>query len=164
MLHGHGDGYRRTSETVADFSSNAWYGGEPAGLKEYVFSQWPRLNRYPEILAESLVVRAAAHHGVAPSLVMMSSGTTETIYLVAQAWARRRSTVVTPAFAEYEDAGRLHDYQLTFLAWKDLRADPRTSSNLVFVCNPNNPTDSVLGPRVLETLLGQQPAHGVRAR
>ena len=41
-----------------------WYGGEPAGLKEYVFSQWPRVNRYPEVLAESLAARAAAHHGV----------------------------------------------------------------------------------------------------
>ena len=113
MLHGHGDdGYRHPSDIVADFSTNVWYGGEPAGLKEYVFSQWPRVNRYPEVLAESLAARAAAHHGVAPGQVLMSSGTTETIYLVAQAWARRRSTVVTPAFAEYEDAGRLHGHQL----------------------------------------------------
>jgi threonine-phosphate decarboxylase len=158
MLHGHGDdGYRHTSDIVADFSTNVWYGGEPAGLKEYVFSQWPRVNRYPEVLAESLAARAAAHHGVAPGRVLVSSGITETIYLVAQAWARRRSTVVTPAFAEYEDAGRLHDHQQQFLAWDDLRADSVINSDLVFVCSPNNPTGSVLGPRVLETLLANHP-------
>ncbi|OGX83497.1 pyridoxal phosphate-dependent aminotransferase [Hymenobacter coccineus] len=158
MLHGHGDdGYRHTSDIVADFSTNVWYGGEPAGLKEYVFSQWPRVNRYPEVLAESLAARAAAHHGVAPGQVLVSSGTTETIYLVAQAWARRRSTVVTPAFAEYEDAGRLHDHQQNFLAWDDLRTDTVINSDLVFVCSPNNPTGRVLGPRVLETLLANHP-------
>lgn len=158
MLHGHGDdGYRQTSGIVADFSTNVWYGGEPAGLKEYVFSQWPRVNRYPEVLAESLAARAAAHHGVPAGHVLMGSGTTETIYLVAQAWARRRSTVVTPAFAEYEDAGRLHNHQQNFLTWEDLRADLLLNTDLVFLCSPNNPTGSVLGPRVLETLLANNP-------
>jgi threonine-phosphate decarboxylase len=159
MLHGHGDdGYRHTSPIRADFSTNVWYGGPPAGLQEHVFSQWPSVSRYPEVLAESLAARIAAHHGVAPAQVLVSSGTTESIYLVAQAWAGRRSTVLTPAFSEYEDACQLHGHALHFLPWEDLGATQKLASDLVFICNPNNPTGSVLASGLLPALLVQNPA------
>ena len=158
MLHGHGDdGYRHARPVVADFSTNVWYGGPPAGLAEHVFSQWPSVSRYPEVLAESLAARVAAHHGLAAAQVLVSSGTTESIYLVAQAWAGRRSTVLTPAFAEYEDAARLHGHALRFLPWEELRATTLLASDLVFICQPNNPTGSVLGPGVLAALLAGNP-------
>jgi threonine-phosphate decarboxylase len=158
MLHGHGDdGYRHAYELVVDFSTNVWYGGEPAGLKDYVFSQWPSINRYPEVLAESLAARVAAHHGVPPAQVLMSSGTTESIYLVAQAWAGRHTTVLTPAFAEYEDACRLHGHQLRFLPWENLQAETLLDSDLVFICNPNNPTGSVLTEATVASLLVANP-------
>ncbi|HEX8659050.1 MAG TPA: aminotransferase class I/II-fold pyridoxal phosphate-dependent enzyme [Hymenobacter sp.] len=158
MLHGHGDdGYRHSRAIVADFSTNVWHGGEPAGLKAYVFEQWPAVNRYPEVLAESLAARVAAHHGVAPAQVLISSGTTESLYLVAQAWAGRRSTVLTPSFAEYEDACRLHRHELQFRAWDELRSDTVLNTDLAFVCNPNNPTGRVLEPGVLPALLANNP-------
>jgi threonine-phosphate decarboxylase len=158
MLHGHGDdGYRHAHQIVADFSTNVWYGGEPAGLKDYVFSQWPSINRYPEVLAESLAARVAAHHGVPPTQVLVSSGTTESIYLVAQAWAGQRTTVLTPAFAEYEDACRLHRHHLCFLPWENLQAGVLVDSDLVFICNPNNPTGSVLTVATVTSLLAANP-------
>jgi threonine-phosphate decarboxylase len=158
MLHGHGDdGYRHAYQLVVDFSTNVWYGGEPAGLKDYVFSQWPSINRYPEVLAESLAARVAAHHGVPPAQVLMSSGTTESIYLVAQAWAGRRTTILTPAFAEYEDACRLHSHTLRFLPWEELRPDTLVNSDLVFICNPNNPTGSILTAATVASLLVANP-------
>ena len=159
MHHGHGDdGYRHARPILADFSTNVWYGGPPAGLQEYVFSQWPTVSRYPEVLAESLAARIAAHHGVAPTQMLVSSGTTESIYLVAQAWAGRRTTVLTPAFAEYEDACRLHGHALRFMAWDNLGATTQLASDLVFICNPNNPTGSVLATGLLPALLAQNPA------
>ncbi|UOQ68884.1 aminotransferase class I/II-fold pyridoxal phosphate-dependent enzyme [Hymenobacter volaticus] len=158
MLHGHGDdGYRHSHSIVADFSTNVWYGCEPAGLKEYVFRQWPTVNRYPEVLAESLATQIAAHHDLAPTQVLVSSGTTESIYLVAQTWAGGRSTVLSPAFAEYEDACRQHGHRLQFLAWEELQPDTPLTSELLFVCNPNNPSGSVLELEVLAALLAGNP-------
>jgi len=66
--------------------------------------------------------------------------------------------VLTPAFAEYEDACRLHGHKLHFLAWKDLGTTQTLASDLVFICNPNNPTGSVLAPGLLPALLAQNPA------
>ena len=158
MLHGHGDdGYQHAHHIVADFSTNVWYGGEPTGLKDYVFSQWATVNRYPEVLAESLAERVARQHNLLPGQVLMSSGTTESIYLVAQAWAGRRTTIVTPAFAEYEDAARLHGHQITFLAWEQLAQPQPLAADVVFICNPNNPTGSVLRESALVALLAGNP-------
>ena len=158
MLHGHGDdGYRHSRSIRADFSTNVWYGGPPAGLQEYVFGQWASVTRYPEVLAESLAAQVAAHHAVAPEQVLVGSGTTESIYLVAQTWAGRRTTILTPAFAEYEDAARLHGHKLHFLPWEELHASTVLDTDLIFICNPNNPTGSVLEQRVLLALLENNP-------
>ncbi|GAB4041421.1 pyridoxal phosphate-dependent aminotransferase [Spirosoma jeollabukense] len=144
MLQGHGDdGYRYANEIKADFSTNVWYGGEPKGLKEHLFNQWERINRYPEVLAESLARQAAEHHQVLSKQVLVNSGTTESIYLIAQAFSGKKTSIVVPAFAEYEDACQMHNHQLSFLDWDKLSTLPRLTSELVFICNPNNPTGAV---------------------
>lgn len=141
MLHGHGDdGYRYGKKIIADFSTNVWYGGEPAGLKEYVFEKWDDINRYPEVLAESLREKIAGHHQLLAEQALVCSGTTESIYLIAHLFAGKRTTVVTPTFAEYEDACLSFDHEVASLSWQDALELPRLKSDLVFICTPNNPT------------------------
>ena len=141
MLHGHGDdGYRYGTKIIADFSTNVWYGGEPAGLKEYVFEKWSEVNRYPEVLSESLREKIAGHHQVPAGQVLVCSGTTESIYLIAQQFSGKRTTIVTPSFAEYEDACMAFEHQITGLSWQEALEIPRLKTDLVFICNPNNPT------------------------
>ena len=107
MLYGHGDnGYRLGGDIIADFSTNVWYGGEPQGLKEHLFRQWRLINRYPEVLGESLAARAAQHHGLNPENILVTNGATESIYLTAQAFSGSRSAIVIPSFSEYGDACR----------------------------------------------------------
>jgi len=141
MLHGHGDdGYRYGKRIIADFSTNVWYGGEPAGLKAYVFGKWNEINRYPEVLAESLREKIASHHQLPLGQVLVSSGTTESIYLITHLFSGKRTTIVTPSFAEYEDACLSFDHEIAGLTWQDAGELPRLKSELVFICNPNNPT------------------------
>lgn len=141
MLHGHGnDGYRYGKRIIADFSTNVWYGGEPVGLKEYVFEKWGEINRYPEVLAESLREKIAGYHQLPAGQVLVCSGTTESIYLIAHLFSGKRTTVVTPSFAEYEDACLSFEHELSNLSWHDALELPRLKSDLVFICSPNNPT------------------------
>lgn len=141
MLHGHGDdGYRYGREIIADFSTNVWYGGEPAGLKDHLFAEWERINRYPEVIAESLRHRIAMHHGFSDEQVLVNSGTTESIYLIAQLFGTKRSAIVVPAFSEYEDACQIFEHEISYLPWNEARELPRLKSDLLFLCSPNNPT------------------------
>jgi len=145
MFQGHGDdGYRYNLQLNADFSTNVYYGGTPAGLKKHLFASWDKVRRYPEVLAESLAAKIADHHELSQEHILVTNGSTESIYLIAQAYKNKRSIVVAPTFAEYEDACRMHRHDLQFLNWNDLAEGFKTDADLLFICNPNNPTGAVI--------------------
>jgi threonine-phosphate decarboxylase len=167
MLHGHGDnGYLYPQDIRADFSTNVWYGGEPAGLKGHLFGQWERVNRYPQVLAENLRGRISRHHDLPPENILVCSGATEGIYLIAHAYKARGADrlaadgpcttgVVIPSFSEYEDACRIHEHRVRFLSWEDLRPTRNLTTDLLWMGNPNNPTGSVF--LELEALIRHNP-------
>ena len=144
MLHGHGDdGYQYKKEIIADFSTNVWHGGEPKGLKEFVFEKWNQINCYPEVVSESLCKKIADHHRILPEQVLVTNGTTESIYLIAQLLSGKKTTILSPSFSEYEDACSIFGHHLHFLPWTDALDIMRLNSEVVFICNPNNPTGKV---------------------
>lgn len=151
MLHGHGD---HRGEVIADFSTNVWYGGEPTGLKEYLLGQWQHIHHYPEVIGESLAHKAAKHHEIAAEQILITNGAVESIYLLAQAYAGRRSAIVIPSFSEYEDACRMHAHQLEFIQWHNL-TQTTSLPDLLWLGNPNNPTGAVITH--MESLLQQHP-------
>ena len=161
MLYGHGDnGYLYGQELIADFSSNVWYGGEPAGLKQHIFQQWQCINKYPEVLAESLTEKVSRHHNLPPENILINNGTTESIYLIAQAFKDKRTGIVIPSFAEYEDACRMFQHLIHFIPWQELEQNiPHhpawLNTDLLWLGNPNNPTGDVLP--ALETLVRHHP-------
>lgn len=144
MLYGHGDdGYRYRQDIIADFSTNVWHGGEPAGLKEHLFAQWSSVNQYPEVMAESLCQKISGHHDLQGANILVTSGTTESIYLIAHAFKASETVILVPTFAEYEDACRMHDHHIYFMDWNTLNSSVKLRSHLIFICHPNNPTGMV---------------------
>lgn len=156
MFQGHGDdGYLHQQTLAADFSTNVWHGGAPDGLKEYIFTQWDNVQRYPEVLAESLTQKITSFYGFKSENILVTNGSTESIYLVAQAFKNGKTTITIPAFAEYEDACKLFGHQLNLLNWDDLETGMPSDTGLLFICNPNNPTGAVF--KELETLIHKHP-------
>src|ERR1700754_2508287 len=156
MLYGHGDdGYQFKTDIIADFSTNVWYGGEPNGLKEHIFNNWNAINKYPEVLAESLINKISEHHHLQPANILVNNGSTESIYLITQAFRKRKTSIVIPAFAEYEDAANMYEHEVSFINWDTLDPSAKVESDLVFLCNPNNPTGEVF--LHLEDLIKNNP-------
>lgn len=156
MFQGHGDdGYLHRQKLAADFSTNVWHGGAPAGLKAHLFAQWESVQRYPEVLAESLTEKIAGSYGFKAENILVTNGSTESIYLVAQAYQNRKTTITVPAFAEYEDACKMFGHQLSFLDWSALKTELPLNTDLLFICNPNNPTGAVFTD--LESLIQKHP-------
>lgn len=154
MFQGHGDDRSNYSqEIMADFSTNVWYGAEPPGLKEHLFAHWELVNRYPEVLGASLTAIIAAHHRLTPENILVTNGSTESIYLVAELFSRARTIVVTPTFSEYADACTRYSHKLIRLPWTDL--DILTAARLIFICNPNNPDGALLHDA--EALISNNP-------
>ncbi len=155
MIEGHGDdAYRYKVPILADFSSNVPYGPLDAGLKAHLQEKIDTITHYPEASAHSLQAIAAEAYGVAPDQVLVTNGVTEAIYLAAQAFRRMKTaTILTPSFAEYEDACRLHGLDIHFLSWDSLMPDMRLANGLVFLCQPNNPTGLAFPADQLHRLL-----------
>lgn len=154
MLRGHGDdGYAQPTEIKHDFSSNVCREALPEGLLEHLRQGLEGLSHYPEPASESLRATIARHEGVTPASVLVTNGATEAIYLAAQAFPKRISYVLQPTFSEYADACRLYGHQLRSIRRLD---EVGEDASMVWLCNPNNPTGTVI-PR--EALLELVVAH-----
>lgn len=154
MLNGHGDDrYLFNKEILADFSSNVYYEGLSAGLKQQLAHSLDKLSNYPEVNAQSLQKALAVWHRTTAEQVLVTNGATEAFYLIAHAYRNKSATILIPAFAEYEDACKANDISVQYIT--EIKAVFNT--DLVFFGNPNNPTGAVLSTELILNLLTTNP-------
>jgi cobalamin biosynthesis protein CobC len=103
---------------------------------------WQRL---PEPSPE--LVRAACDYYGAP-LLLPVAGTQAAIQALPRLRAPARVTVAAPSYAEHAHHWGRHGHQLRQVPYDALDAAVETSDVLV-VCNPNNPTGAVVAPERL---------------
>ncbi len=111
-------------------------------------------HRYPDDGAYELRRRLAGAFGVPPEGVVIGAGSSELIALAARAYLAPgdEAVMATPAFVVYRMAvvaagGRAVEVPCTDDLVHDLDAMARAvtaRTRLVFVCNPNNPTGTVV--------------------
>jgi threonine-phosphate decarboxylase len=153
MINGHGDdAWRYKTPITADFSSNVWYGGLEPGLQAHLQKSITTITHYPQSDAQGVQEAAAKTFGVSAEQVLVTNGATEAIYLVAQTFRRLKATIITPTFAEYEDACRLHGLDIQLQPWDTINVGSRWHDGMVFLCNPNNPTGATLPAHQLQRL------------
>ncbi|OAM91092.1 aminotransferase class I/II-fold pyridoxal phosphate-dependent enzyme [Termitidicoccus mucosus] len=164
MIYGHGDdAHSQTHHIRDDFSSNIRPDGPPVELIDHLRARLSAVARYPEPAADTVRRQLAATHQVSAAQVLVTAGATAAIYLVAQAHRARASLIVTPTFSEYEDACRLHDHKLAFSARARFFADPGSHldtaprPDLLWLCNPNNPTGEAASRDELLALIDAHP-------
>lgn len=154
MIQGHGDdAYLFDHPIVADFSSNVYYGGIREKLVQHITSHIRRIDHYPDPAAGKLQQQIEQRTEMASDMVMVTNGGTEAIYLVAQAFSGSSTTVVVPTFAEYGDACKLYGHEVNYFFWEKLAPDTRFITDLVFICNPNNPTAQAMSDEGLLQLV-----------
>lgn len=145
MINGHGDdAFRYGRPIVANFSSNVYGHVDLAPLKAHLRERLDAIGHYPEPEPYTLERALAARHGIAPGSVCVTAGATEAIYLTAHAFADTHATILTPTFSEYADACRLYGL-------------PCSSGEAVWLCNPNNPTGTVIPKEQLMKAFEKQP-------
>ncbi len=138
MIHGHGDDYQ--GELKANFSSNVWADGDNVALKQHLSEQLHLIDRYPEPYATSLRECIAAKSAIATNELLVTNGSVEAFYLIAQAFQGALSLIKTPTFSEYADACRLFSHRMLTSTDHDLfDTIAAHSPNIVWICNPNNP-------------------------
>jgi threonine-phosphate decarboxylase len=155
MLAGHGDDVLH--DVQINFSSNIWYGADNYLLENYLAGRMQVIRRYPEVTAESLQQRIVQYHKVKKNEVLVTSGATEAIYLIAQSFSRSNATIIVPTFAEYEDACEQNRLKLQFLSEYSFHKNCKFGQGLVFLCNPNNPAGTEFSHSLITSLADDNP-------
>ena len=150
-------------QVILDFSANPNPLGPSAMVKKALVDFDPSL--YPDLTNRRLTEAIAAQNGVLPGRVVPGAGSTELIYLIAQAFIQKgdRVMIFAPTFGEYEFACRLNLARVSLLTsleenefqWPLSLAEKKIKSLkpvLVFLCNPNNPTGVYLPTEQIERL------------
>lgn len=133
MIKGHGDDLYQYSGIKMNFSSNIYTGTDLSALYSHLSTCMEVVSSYPEPLATSLERMIAHECGINSNEVLVTSGAVDAIYLIAQAYRYLGTCkVMTPTFSEYEDACRVFEYK---------ECD---DASMCWLCNPNNPTGSVM--------------------
>lgn len=141
MLNGHGDDIYQYDDIRVNFSSNVYNHFDHEPLFRHLADKLDNVVAYPEPSPATLESELAMMIGVQRDEVCVCNGATEAIYLIAQAYRRSKSAVFTPTFSEYADACRLHEHDVC--AFYSLAQIPERAQ-IVWICNPNNPTGTVI--------------------
>lgn len=159
-LHG-GDVY--DGEIQLDFSANTNPYGTPQGVLDAITAALPRVHQYPDPYCRELVKTISEFESAPKDWILCGSGAAELIYSYCEALRPGRAMELAPTFSEYslalERVGcQVKRYSLKKENYFSLTEDflpalERSRPDVLFLCNPNNPTGQVIGLPLLEKIL-----------
>jgi threonine-phosphate decarboxylase len=86
--------------------------------------------------------------------ILVTNGAVDAIYLIAQAFRGKKSSIITPTFSEYEDACRINEHRLSFVS---SLSQVDKDAELIWLCTPNNPNGSVYRKQYLNKFITEHP-------
>lgn len=124
-------------------------------------------NRYPGAIEEELRSALAKHHGVAPEQIVLGCGSSDILRMADSAFVPEGKSVVVaePTFeavllycratkGEPVKVPQTTDYHHDLVG---MAAACNAKTGMVYVCNPNNPTGTIVGARELEAFIQSVP-------
>ncbi len=157
MKHLHGGDVYRYKDCI-DFSSNCNPLGPPKGVVRAAAESAARMAAYPDVRCQELREALAEYEGVSQQMLYFGNGAAEVIFSLCLAVKPKKALVPAPTFAEYQQALSSVGCEVSYFYLKEengfqvdagfVDAVRRERPQVVFLCNPNNPT-GVLTPRDL---------------
>ena len=171
FVHG-GDwaGYRAEfGRDPLDFSANVSPLGLPEGVAKAITAALATADRYPDPFCRALREKLAAHEGVPAEQLLCGNGAADLIFRLVWAKRPRKALVTAPTFAEY--AAALETVGCTVERYFLREADDFAvteafcsaiddSVDMVFLCQPNNPTGQLTPPALVARILEKCTACG----
>lgn len=154
------------AEDIIDMSSNLNPFGPPPGLLEHLQEHLREIYALPEMDAAGMIQAFADFYDLDPARVQAGNGTTQLIDAVPQALNAEKPLILAPTYSEYARACRMHHLEPAFFAASpqeafqvDMSAFSRAvpEHDLVFICNPNNPTGVLLPRADILALVDEHP-------
>ncbi|MDM8543308.1 pyridoxal phosphate-dependent class II aminotransferase [Desulfococcaceae bacterium HSG9] len=173
MIIGHGGNIDVTAKRIGclpyeiiDMSSNINPLGTMPGLLDFLKQNIACASVLPEADAGAVQLAFARRYDVNSRQVLAGNGVTQFIYALPLVLKTKRALILGPTYADYADAckmqGAVYEYCHT-LASEQFQYNPDKidqylrRSDTVFICNPNNPTGTMIPKTTLIKLCQEYP-------
>ena len=149
-------------ENIIDFSANINPLGLSNSVKESILKSIDIIVNYPDITYYNLKKEISNYENINMENLFLGNGAAECIFNVVRAINPKNTLLLAPSFSEYEEAIKSIKSNIEYYFLKEenkFRIDneilKRLTSNidLLFICNPNNPTGVLTSKIHLEKII-----------
>jgi threonine-phosphate decarboxylase len=155
---------------ILDFSANINPLGLPEGVRRALVDSVKDFDVYPDPLCRELVRTLASHEGISGEWILCGNGAADLIFRTVYAVKPKKAMVLAPTFAEYEEAlhaagCRVIRFPLQekngFRTGEDFLDALHERPDILFLCNPNNPTGQLIPGGLLLKILRRCREFGI---
>lgn len=145
-----------------DFSANTNPLGMSPKAKKAIIAALAKADAYPDPFCRDLRKALAQHEGVLAEEILCGNGAADLIYRLVQTVKPKTALLIAPTFAEYEVALQQAgcDVKTHYLKEEDgfavtqkLLKSIQPGVDMLFLCEPNNPTGLVTKPVILHDIV-----------
>ncbi|MCQ2969231.1 MAG: threonine-phosphate decarboxylase CobD [Clostridium sp.] len=164
LTHG-GDIYtykEKFKKEALDYSANINPLGMPKRVKEALIESIDSWVNYPDPLCRELKSDLADNENIKNEYIILGNGAADIIFRLVYTLNPKKAIVLAPTFSEYEEAltsvGCSVQYHYlkeedVFCLKDDFIDCISDEIDMVFICNPNNPTGELVSIELLEKIL-----------
>lgn len=155
--------YGIEKKEIINFSGNVNPLGLPSSVKLAIAKNTDMAVNYPDVSYVALRKAIAQYTGAKSEYVVVGNGSTELISLFIKTVAPKKAVIVSPAYSEYlreveMSGGRaelfpLMEEEAFMLNTGRLKAAITDDTDLLVICNPNNPTGTYITCSQIEDVL-----------
>ncbi|WP_257391809.1 histidinol-phosphate transaminase [Mesobacillus jeotgali] len=155
-------------KTVRKLSDNENVYGTSPKVHEAIMQASANLAFYPDGMTSGLVEKLSAHYGLSPQHFLVSNGSEEIIRLLTRAYINKNDEAVMAevTFPRYKTNVLIEGGKAVSVPMIEGRHDLKgmqdvitEKTKLVFVCNPNNPTGTIVGKQELLSFIEDVPSN-----
>ncbi|MDR2633091.1 MAG: aminotransferase class I/II-fold pyridoxal phosphate-dependent enzyme [Treponema sp.] len=166
-LHG-GDIYRfiRSGGIRLDFSVNTNPLGIPDAVLDALKTHDADFALYPDPCCRTIRTALALYEGISEEAILCGAGASDLIYRLCLSYRPRRVLICVPTFSDYALASQLagaevvsyrlseqNNFRLTKAFLEKITKNTAHTIDMIFLCNPNNPTGLLLDPLLLTEMV-----------
>ncbi len=151
-----------------DFSANINFLGMPAAVRNAVINSIDKCVHYPDVRMTELKSAISEREQLDLDYIICGNGAAELIYAVTAAVKPKKALIFAPSFHEYEQSLANANAELMVFELKEensfLFGEKEetkflnmidSNTDIVFICNPNNPTGILTDRTIIERILAR---------
>ena len=152
-----------------DFSANLCPLGLPRGVREAAASAILEAEHYPDSACTKLQEALAREYDIPAERIVCGTGAAELIWRLCQSLRPKTALLPVPSFSEYERALQAAgcdilyfplDPERDFAPGEELLTVLEERVDMLFLCQPNNPTGRAIQPALLRRIWERCEAQG----